>query len=103
VTLAGGDTTLARKMLLATGIVDWLPDIPGLRELYGKSVHHCPYCNGWEERDKPLVAYGRGDTGVRLALLLLRWSADVVLCTDGPAKLSAEDEARLARHGIPVR
>lgn len=103
VTLAGGETVEGRKVLLATGIVDWLPDIPGLRELYGKSVHHCPYCDGWEERDKPIAVYGRSDTGVQLSLTLRRWSADVVLCTDGPAELSPDDAGRLARNGIQVR
>jgi thioredoxin reductase len=103
VSLAGGDTASGRKLLLATGLVDWLPDIPGLRELYGKSVHHCPYCDGWEQRDEPVAVHGRGDTGVGLALALLRWTADVVLCTDGPAELSAEDAERLARNGIEVR
>lgn len=103
VTLAGGDTEEGRKMLLATGIVDWLPDIPGLRELYGKSVHHCPYCDGWEERDQAIAVHGRGDTGVELAIRMLRWSSDVMLFTDGPAELSTEDRERLARSGVEVR
>jgi thioredoxin reductase len=103
VTLAGRDTVAARKLLLATGVIDLLPEIPGLRELYGKSVHHCPYCNGWEERDKPLAAYGPRDTGAGLALTLLRWSPDVVLFTDGPAELEDDERERLARNRVEVR
>jgi thioredoxin reductase len=58
VTLADGATLDSRKLLIATGVVDNVPDIPGFRELYGKSVFHCPYCDGWEVRDRPLAIYG---------------------------------------------
>jgi thioredoxin reductase len=92
-----------RKLLLATGVVDALPPIPGIEHLYGRSVHHCPYCDGWENRDQPLAVYGRGDKGCGLALMLTLWSKDLVLCTDGPAELADEQRARLTRHTIPVR
>ena len=48
----------SRKLLLATGVRDILPDIPGFDELYGRSIHHCPYCDGWEVRDRPLAVLG---------------------------------------------
>src|SRR6185436_7932578 len=64
----------ARKLLLATGVADILPEIPGLKELYGRSVHHCPYCDGWEHKDCRLAAYGRGEAGAGLALCLRTWS-----------------------------
>ena len=48
-----------RKLLLATGVVDELPDLEGLDALYGTSVHHCPYCDAWEWRDRPIAVYGR--------------------------------------------
>ena len=86
-TLASGETVHARKLLLATGVVDNLPDIPGFRELYGRSVFHCPYCDGWEVRDQPLAIYGRGDRGLGLSLELTAWSRDLVLCTDGPSEI----------------
>lgn len=92
-----------RKLLLATGVVDELPEVEGLRELYGKSVHHCPYCDGWEWRDQPLAVLGRGESGSGLALGLTVWSDDVVLCTDGPCQLSEKDAEGLARAGIDVR
>jgi len=101
--LADGSTHHARKLLIATGVVDNLPDIPGFRQLYGLSVFHCPYCDGWEMRDEPLAIYGRGARGLGLSLELTCWSRDLVLCTDGPSEIDAEGLARLARNGIRVR
>ncbi|AUX48677.1 pyridine nucleotide-disulfide oxidoreductase [Sorangium cellulosum] len=103
VTLEGGERLVCRKLLLATGLVDRLPELPGLAEMYGKSVHHCPYCDGWEARDQPIGVYGQGCTGVALALNMKTWSRDVVLFSDGPASLPEADAARLARHEIAVR
>jgi thioredoxin reductase len=103
VTLASGESVFSRKLLLATGVVDNLPDIPGFRELYGRSIFHCPYCDGWERCDQPLAIYGRGARGVGVALELTVWSRDLVLCTDGPSEIGQEDLDRLARNGIAVR
>jgi len=63
VTLGDRTQAAARKLLLATGMVDDLPAIPGIEACYGKSVFHCPYCDGWEVRDQPLAIYGRGEHG----------------------------------------
>jgi len=98
-----GSTLGARKLLLGTGVVDELPDIDGLNALYGTSVHHCPYCDGWEWRDEPVAVYGRGEEGAALALGLTVWTRDLVLCTDGPSRLSAEQREQLDREGIVVR
>jgi len=103
VTLADGSTLETRKLLIATGVRDNLPEIPGFRELYGLSVFHCPYCDGWEVRDQPLAIYGRGDRGLGLSLEMTGWSRDLVLCTDGPSEIAADDLARLDRNGIGVR
>jgi thioredoxin reductase len=103
VTLADGTTLQTRKLLIATGVRDNLPEIPGFDALYGKSVFHCPYCDGWEVRDRPLAIYGRGDRGLGLSLELTGWSRDLVLCTDGPSEIAAEGLARLDRNGIRVR
>lgn len=103
VTLKGHLRLSARKLLLAAGVVDHVPEIEGVEALYGRSVFHCPYCDGWEVRDRPLAVYGRGERGRELALELTAWSRDLVLCTDGPAELSAEDLGRLARNGVAVR
>ena len=103
VTLSDGTCRRSRKLLLATGVVDHLPEIAGIEDFYGRSVFHCPYCDGWEVRDQPLAVYGRGEHGQGLALELTAWSDDLVLCTDGPAGLTAEDRGRLAKHSIEVR
>lgn len=99
-----GRSLRCRKLLLATGLRDELPSVEGAAELYGESVLHCPYCDGWEVRDQPIASYGRGDEkGGRFALALTLWSSDIVLCTDGPSELSDGRRAALARHGVEVR
>lgn len=102
VRLQNGAWHRSRKLVLATGVCDRLPPIPNFERFYGVSVHHCPYCDGWEWRDAPLAAYGRGRKGVALALSLRTWARDVAVCTDGPARLGAEERAKLTRFGIPL-
>ncbi len=97
-----GDVVSTRKLLLAVGIRDALPRIAGLAPLYGRSVFHCPYCDGWEVRDQPIAVLGDGSSAFRQALLLLSWSGDVVLCTHGSSGLQPEDRAQLVKEGIPV-
>jgi thioredoxin reductase len=103
VTLIDGSALRSRKLLIATGVTDNLPDIPGFDQLYGRGVFHCPYCDGWEVRDQPLAIYGRGDRGLGLSLELIGWSRDLVLCTDGPPEIAPDGLARLDRNGIAVR
>jgi thioredoxin reductase len=102
-TLADGRRVASRKLLLATGVRDELPSSPGFREMWGRSVFHCPYCHGWEVRDEPLALYGNGDMGFELSRLLTGWSRDLILCTDGPATLTDAQRAGLATNNIPVR
>jgi thioredoxin reductase len=95
VQVKGGAPLRADFVLLATGVVDHLPDVTGLRRYYGRGVFHCPYCDGWENRGLPLVVYGRGRKGAGLSQELLRWSRDVTLCTDGhPLERSYREELR---------
>ena len=101
---ADGRSFRARKLLLAGGVVDALPEQPGFKELFGAGVFHCPYCDGWEVRDQPLAVYGRGDhKGGGLALEMTLWSRDIVLCSDGPSGLTPHYRQRLARQGIGIR
>jgi thioredoxin reductase len=100
VSLAGGRRERTRFLLLASGVRDQLPAIEGLDECYGRSVFHCPYCDGWEWRDKRLVALGR--RAAPLALSLKTWSASVVLCTHG-TRVDTTGRRRLAANGIDVR
>jgi thioredoxin reductase len=103
VTLDQGEIVRSRKLLLATGVVDNVPRIDGIKELYGRSVFHCPYCDGWEVRDQPIAIYGRGSRGLGLALELTCWSRDLALCTDGPCEIDEEGRLRLERNGITLR
>lgn len=103
VTLATGAQCRCRKLLIATGVVDELPTLDGIGDLYGHSVHHCPYCDGWEHRDQPIAVYARGTAGRGLALELTVWSSDLVLCTDGPSGFGEEDRELFARVGIVLR
>ncbi len=103
VSLESGEHIVARRVLLATGMTDHVPRIEGIDEVYGKSVHHCPYCDAWEHRDQPLAAYGKGRPGMGLAMSLKTWSADVALLTDGPSRLSASQIRQLEVLAIPVR
>jgi|SRR5882672_8614549 len=102
VSLSDGGQEDARYLLIATGVVDDLPAIPGFDECYGRSIFHCPYCDGWERRDRPLAAFGRGADVAGLALGLKTWSADVIVCTHG-GRLERRLRDRLDRNAIRVR
>lgn len=103
VELASGGPLDCRMLLIATGVEDELPPLEGARELYGKSLWHCPYCDGWEARDMPLAVFGPGKKGFGLALALRTWTDDVVLCTHGPSTLDDDLRHRLERNGIGLR
>jgi thioredoxin reductase len=90
-------------MLLATGVSDQLPRVPGIEQFYGTSVHHCPYCDGYEWRDKRIVVYGKCDDGFGAVQELTAWSRDLVLCTDGPCTLDEEQLRYLTKMRITVR
>ena len=100
--LESGERLLGRKLLIATGVADLLPDIEGFLACYGRSLHHCPYCDGWQWREAPLGVFGRGKAGAALSLSLLTWSADVHLFTNGPARLSPLIRQRLHAHHVTI-
>jgi thioredoxin reductase len=102
VELAGGEREQARRLLVATGMDYRFPDLPGIAERWGNSVFHCPFCHGWEVRDRALGVLDRGAHGVRRALLLTSWSEDVTLLADGPAELEDGDARRLEVAGVAV-
>jgi thioredoxin reductase len=101
-TCADGTTGTAAKVLLATGLADQLPELAGIEPLYGISVHHCLYCDGFEYAGKRVAAYGKGDKGADLALMMKHWISDVVACSDG-TEVSAQATRRLQEHRIPLR
>ena len=93
---------LTRTVLLATGILDEVPDIPGFAEIWGTTAHTCPYCDGFEHRDERLAVLAAGARGEHLAILLRQWSDDVVLISIGPHGLDADQLARVQALGIPI-
>jgi thioredoxin reductase len=101
VTLGDGRVVLARRLLVTSGLVDNLPDIPGLGERWGRDVVHCPYCHGWEVRDQPIGVLASGPTSVHQALLFRQLSDDVVYFRRETA-LDGAAAARLAARGIRV-
>jgi thioredoxin reductase len=100
--LADGAREASRRVLLASGMDYRYPPVPGVAERWGRSVFHCPFCHGWEVRDRSLGVLDRGARGALRALLLRCWSDDVTLLTDGPADLSPEDAGRLRAAGVDV-
>jgi thioredoxin reductase len=92
----------ARKALLTTGLTDDVPRLEGIEPLYGRSVHHCPYCDGFEYSDQAVAVYGKGDKGAGLALMMKQWSSDVLLFTDGLSPIAPAMLLRLEQHGIGV-
>jgi thioredoxin reductase len=96
----GVDVT--RTVLLATGMLDELPDIPGFASVWGTSAHTCPYCDGFEHRDERIAVLASGARGEHLALLLRQWSGDVVLLSNGPHDLGVDQLARVHARGIPI-
>jgi thioredoxin reductase len=101
-TLASGPTIRARRLVLATGVVDELPDLPGLRERWGATVLHCPYCHGYEVADGRLGVLATGALSVHQALLLPDWSADVTLFTNGAVTPDEAQSAALTARGVRV-
>jgi thioredoxin reductase len=106
-TLANGTRIETRRLLLTMGRRDDLPPIPGLPELWGHSIFHCRYCDGWEVRDRPLavVTGPNADRApdAQLAIQLTRLSDDVVWCTNGPYEPDEVTRRRMHRHGVRVR
>jgi thioredoxin reductase len=102
VTLDGGTPVRTRSLVLAHGLRYDPPPLPGIAPLWGRSVFHCPFCDGWEVRDRPLALHGNGPEAARSAMVISGWSRDLVLCTDGPARLNGE-RAVLAQAGVRIR
>jgi thioredoxin reductase len=100
VTLASRQRVRCRKLLIATGLYDLVPKIPGFLECFGRTVFQCPYCDGWELRGKAIAVYGRRQRGFEMARAMTAWSQDIVLFTDGPAGFSRAQQRVLERNGV---
>ncbi|WP_416966805.1 NAD(P)/FAD-dependent oxidoreductase [Streptomyces sp. 4F14] len=101
VTLADGRHITARRILVATGLKDVLPEVPGLAEHWGDSVVHCPYCHGWEVRDEPIGILATGPASIGPALLFRQLTEDLIYFTRG-TDLDEDSRARFAARGIRV-
>jgi thioredoxin reductase len=101
VALAGGRSFRARRLLVTTGLVDELPGVPGVRDRFGRDVLHCPYCHGWEVRDRAIGVLATGPLSVHQALLFRQLSVDVTYFAH-TSPLADEDAEQLAARGIPV-
>ncbi|MDX3130325.1 NAD(P)/FAD-dependent oxidoreductase [Streptomyces europaeiscabiei] len=104
VTLADGRSPRARRLVVATGLKDELPTVPGVAERFGRDVLHCPYCHGWEVRDQPFGVLATTATSVHQALMVSQWSKDVILFLNEVPEtdLSDDDLRRLAAAGVSV-
>jgi len=101
VDLAGGAHVHARRLLVTTGLTDELPDVPGVRELWGSDVLHCPYCHGWEVRDRAIGILG-GPFGVHGAVMWRQWSDDVTLFRHTGPELTDDEREQLSARGVRV-
>jgi thioredoxin reductase len=101
VRLAGGRVLNARRMLVTTGMNDGLPDIPGVRERWGKDLLHCPYCHGWEVRDQPLGVLGTQPAAALHAQLVRQWSDDVIFFAHAYDP-TATERAQMEARGIQI-
>ena len=102
VALEDGRRVGARRLLVTTGLVDELPDVPGVRERWGRDVLHCPYCHGWEVRNQPIGVLASGPIALHQALLFRQLTADVTLFLHTAPETTDEESEQLAARGITV-
>ena len=103
VTVGKDKAVTTRTLVLATGVTDELPDLPGVKEWWGVGALHCPYCHGWEVRGRPWAFTGPPEAVVERATLFLGWTKELTYLTNGPARLSAEQRKWLAARKVGVR
>jgi thioredoxin reductase len=97
-----GRSYYARKLLLATGVTDDVPDIPGFKELWGKSVFHCPFCDGYECKDAEIGLYAQKHNGYGMAIALRHLSSKMTLFTDGSFYLKPAQRTQLLKRDITI-
>lgn len=102
ITDRNGDRYLCRRLLIATGVKDNIPDVPGMQELWGRGVYHCPFCDGYELCDKKIGLYARHNNGYGMALALRHLTHEVILFTDGARYLKSTQRQHLAARNIRI-
>ncbi|MNR78898.1 Alkyl hydroperoxide reductase subunit F [compost metagenome] len=100
--LREGMRVRSRRILLALGMVDVLPDMPGYRELWGRSIFQCPYCHAWEEQDKAFGFLASGPDKLDFAAFLLGWTGDVIAFTEGRFEVPTDQRERLETAGVRI-
>jgi thioredoxin reductase len=96
------DTFAAKKLVFATGVRDTMPAISGFTECWGISVLHCPYCHGYEVRNKPTGILANGETALELAILIANWTKDLTLFSNGISTLSGEQQSILRKKNVGI-
>lgn len=102
VSAAKGETFTTRKVLFATGVIDTIPHIDGFADCWGKSILHCPYCHGYEVKNRKLGIMANGDIGFEMAKTIKHWAGELVVFTNGTSTLTPEQVQLLNRHNIIV-
>jgi thioredoxin reductase/SAM-dependent methyltransferase len=100
--LAGGRVVRARRVLVATGLADALPDVAGVADRWGRDVLHCPFCHGWEVRDRPVAILNSGPFGVHQALMWRQWTSEVTLLLHTGEDPAPDEWEQLAARGVRV-
>ena len=103
VALEDGTVVGARRILLATGVHDEVPDRPGFRELWGRGIYHCPYCHGWEVRNRPLAVLAKVEHLEMQVAMIRNWSRNLIALTDGEPGLDGDARSRIAALDVPVK
>ncbi|MGE6370863.1 NAD(P)/FAD-dependent oxidoreductase [Planococcus kocurii] len=102
ITTEDGGIYNAKKVILATGFKEVLPDIQAIKEFYGTSLFSCPFCDGWELRDRPLAVISENQPAFHLAKVVSNWTDDLIVCTNGKQTLSADEKGIQESRGIKV-
>ena len=102
ITTGDGTVYRSKKLLFTVGKKDSPQNINGLADVYGTSAFVCPYCDGWELRDQPLVVIAKGEAAMHFAKIIAGWSDHYTICTNGPDELTEEQRKELEEHNIPV-
>ena len=102
VCMVSGDVFKAKKLIFATGVKDIMPQLEGFGACWGKSIIHCPFCHGYEVRNRTTGILGNGDAGFEFAKMLLNWTSDLTLFTNGPSTLTEVQHKKLQQHNIKV-
>lgn len=97
-----GERFETKKIILATGLKDILPEMKGIHEVYGKTLFSCPFCDGWELKDRPLALIAENPRALHMAKLLSNWTKDLIVFTNGKQVFAEEEKALLSAHSIQV-